>query len=173
MMHTVANILEIGRLKSNKLTFNMEQVKIDSIINDIYDNYKSFCVENSILIDKERIDGFEIITDRQMLRQLILNLFSNAIKYGQGKIIISTRKFENSTFEISVEDNGPGIDDNQKEKIFHLFEQGDKDVMTRRTTGTGVGLYFVKLLSTELNFSIDIDKSIILGGAKFILRGKL
>ena len=172
MMHTVANILEIGRLKSNKLIFNIEKVRIDSIIKDIHDNYKNYCLEHNITIDSSRVDSFEIMSDRQMIRQLILNLFSNAIKYGQGKILISAN-ITNSTFEISVEDNGSGIDDDQKAKIFNLFEQGDKDVMTRRTTGTGVGLYFVKLLSDELNFSITIEKSILLGGAKFILKGRL
>lgn len=72
---------------------------------------------------------------------------------------------------MGIEDNGDGISD--KEKIFELYEQGDNSKITRKSKGTGVGLHFVKYLCKELGMVIDVEKSTILGGARFLIKKDL
>ena len=74
-------------------------------------------------------------------------------------------------FEISIDDNGAGIKD--VTKIFDLYEQGDEDKVTRTAQGTGVGLHFVKYLCREMRIEIGVETSKHLGGARFVLRGKI
>ena len=80
-------------------------------------------------------------------------------------------KCKEDFFQISIDDNGPGIQD--VTKIFELYEQGDEDKVTRTAQGTGVGLHFVKFLCQEMKIDISVEKSKHLGGARFVLKGKI
>jgi two-component system sensor histidine kinase RstB len=100
------------------------------------------------------------------------NLFSNALKYGKGEVLITT-KLDNDKFQLTVEDNGDGIKEEDKVRIFNMFDQLDNQNLTRETQGTGIGLYFVKQLCGVLNYTIKIETSKKLKGASFIVSGTL
>lgn len=72
---------------------------------------------------------------------------------------------------VSIEDNGPGIQN--KEIIFELFNQDQNNDLTRTATGTGIGLYFVKLFSEQLGLQIKVERSPVLGGASFFIQGSM
>jgi len=76
-------------------------------------------------------------------------------------------------FILKIEDDGEGIKDKDKERIFDMFDQLDNKELTRDAKGTGIGLYLVKQLCNLLNYSIDIEKSQHLNGAAFVIRGLL
>ena len=98
---------------------------------------------------------------------LFSNIFSNAIKYGNNEVIITVSNNEDKNATISIEDNGPGIKD--KEAIFNLYSQEDNDLLKRTAKGTGVGLYFMKLLCDDLNISYKVEDRDIGAGTKFTL----
>jgi len=89
------------------------------------------------------------------LSQIIDNLISNAVKYNNKKICeIYIKCIDKSThYEISIADNGPGIADEYKEKIFDLFE----NLKTKKKSSSGIGLAIVKKLLTETNGRIWVD----------------
>jgi signal transduction histidine kinase len=87
------------------------------------------------------------------MQSIILNLIENAIKYGAQSVIQVGISQSDEEIIIQVSDAGPGIPDNEKERIFHrFFRLGNED--TRATKGTGIGLYLVKQLVQMQNGSI-------------------
>lgn len=87
------------------------------------------------------------------LRSIFLNLITNSIKYhsGKGVPVISVRSYvENDYLCLSVKDNGNGINETQKEKVFGLFQR-----LTTRGTGKGMGLYITKSLVESMGGNID------------------
>lgn len=109
---------------------------------------------------------FKADYDSHFINRALSNLITNAIKYGEGKVRISLT--DDSEFcYLSVEDNGPGIDEDFKKIIFDAFSRHDKS-RTRDTGGFGIGLAIVNKIMQWHHGSAVIGKS-ELGGAKFTL----
>ncbi|MES2675657.1 MAG: ATP-binding protein [Pseudomonadota bacterium] len=107
------------------------------------------------------------------LNLLVENLLSNAIKYGRGKILVSLHQQENGIL-LSIEDNGPGIEENFKQDIFKPFMRGEKNknevgIQGVSPKGYGLGMALVKRIADLHNVEITITTSAVLGGAKFTL----
>ncbi|MNT20586.1 Signal transduction histidine-protein kinase BarA [compost metagenome] len=95
------------------------------------------------------------IGDPQRLRQVMINLVGNAVKFtDQGSIHIET-KFSNGEINITVTDTGIGIAADQLEKIFERFTQGDASI-TRKYGGTGLGLHITKNLVEKMDGRIQV-----------------
>ena len=118
-------------------------------------------------VDVEIQPGLPVIqTDLIKLKQVFLNLISNAIKHNKSpkkKLVISSKK-KGNFYEFKVADNGPGVEPKYHEKIFQMFEtlrpKSEND-------NTGVGLPIVKKLVEEANGSIKVE-SVEGGGAAFV-----
>jgi len=167
MLDVVNNILDISKLKANKMNFLLSNFDIKDAVDDILKKYSSLVEKESIDLTCDFFhDNVKIKSDKNRVKQLLSNLISNAIKYGNGKINISTKLDKNGLI-FTIEDNGNGI--KNKTGIFDLFEQEESDDMTRTAKGTGVGLHFVKLLCDGLSIDMVLDDSQKLGGARFTL----
>ncbi|CAM2873874.1 two-component system sensor histidine kinase EnvZ [Vibrio rarus] len=101
---------------------------------------------------KENLPG--IYASYIPIRRTVSNLLVNAKRYGNNWIGITTGVSDNNQkVWISIEDNGPGIDDDQMQKVFEPFTRGDT---SRGSEGTGLGLSIVKRIITEHNATIDM-----------------
>ena len=167
MLDVVNSILDISKLKAHKMNFAISDFDIIECIEEIKNRYSSLIEKDGIEV-KENFNhsNLKIHSDRNRVKQLLSNLISNAIKYGNNIIEISINVVENRLI-VTIEDNGVGI--KNKDGIFELFEQDESDDMTRTAKGTGVGLHFVKLLCEGLEIGLKLEDSKNLGGAKFIL----
>lgn len=170
MLENIINIIDISKLKAGKLVLNMTHVNLADMFSDIQQRFASTSDQTGVSIVYDIAPGCMIRTDERRLSQVVGNILSNAVKYGNGQVMVESA-CENSHFHITVEDNGPGIKDDLK--IFDLYEQGDEDKVTRSAQGTGVGLHFVKYLCQELKIDIAVERSEKLGGARFVLRGEV
>ncbi len=167
MLETIINILDLSRLKSNKLEFKRERFTTLELIEGLLLKFDGLINEGEveILMDKENLDQI-LIFDKTRVMQIISNLLSNAIKYSNKKVSIYGI-LENDQLQLVLEDNGPGIE--KKDKIFELYEQEDDGDIKRASKGTGVGLHFVKLLCEGMNIDLSLEDSASLGGSKFTL----
>ncbi len=107
------------------------------------------------------------------LNLLLENLLANAVKYGRGKILISLYQHENKVV-LTVEDNGPGIEEYFKQNIFKPFIRGEEAAYECGASrapqkGYGLGMALVKRIADLHNVEIEITTSAALGGAKFTL----
>ena len=171
MLEEIVQLLELSKLKSNKLTYNVKSFDLCDTLKDITNQYKIFAKNHNTQIDVEYCNkNCFINSDDHRISQIISNILSNAIKYSKG-IVHMNFKCDDKYFEICVEDNGPGIQN--KEKAMELFEQTEGDVKTRHQKGTGIGLNFVKLLCNDLQIDYKLEDSKDLGGLSFTISKKL
>ena len=128
---------------------------INSIIYDIEELYEPLIEDKGQSLSVQLAESVEIWADRDMLFQAFANLLDNAIKYTpeKGTISIRTRK-SNRLWTLEIADNGPGIPDDQHEKVVQRFYRLDQ---SRTTPGSGLGLALVfavlKVHSMKLSFS--------------------
>lgn len=165
MLDEVEAILNIGRLKSKSININSSKIDIQRIIDDVLENFSSNIDDKNIEIEYDPI-GAVVYSDKKLMKNLFKNIISNAVKYCKDKIYISINN-KNDSIIITVEDNGSGIENT--ENIFDLFTIEEK-VENKTETGTGIGLYFVKLICENLSIIYEVTKSDKLGGAKFIFK---
>lgn len=169
MLSNVSNLLDISRLKSNKLPMHVEKIEIKPLIGEIVSNIAHTFKDKTCSIDIDMQKEVFTVTDRTRFEQIVSNVLSNAMKYGNGRVNIKLIT-EAECYYLSIEDNGEGI--KNKDGVFELFTSANND-LARVNHGSGVGLHFVKLLALELNISIAVEDSSTLGGAKFLLKGTI
>lgn len=99
--------------------------------------------------------------------QLVLNLLQNAVKYGGKTIRVSLRNIENQA-ELRVEDDGPGLLPEERERIFEPFYRVDRS-RSREIGGNGLGLAIVRRIARQYGGTVSAESS-DLGGACFVVR---
>lgn len=167
MLIDITHLLDLSKLKANKLHYNIKNINLISILKEVIG-------EHGGIIDEYKTDiSFDLCcnsciakSDPYRVKQILANVLSNAIKYSHGKVkvsIVCNKEFNH----IVVADNGDGI--SNVKGAFELFEQTEGNIETREQKGTGIGLYFVKLLCEDLKIKYFIEKSEELGGVKFNL----
>ena len=107
------------------------------------------------------------IADHRYLHRVVQNLAGNALRYAESTIIISAGVHKGEAF-VSVEDDGQGIPEADREKVFIPFARLD-DSRTRASGGYGLGLSIVSRIAFWFNGSMKVDESPELGGARFIM----
>lgn len=166
MLDNVNNILDISKLQTQKLHYNQRLFSLNQLTISLLEQYESLLQIKKINVDFLLDEVHEIYSDEYRVKQIISNIISNAIKYGNKAINIEIKNLKTGIV-FCIDDDGKGIQD--KEAVFNLYEQGNKSLMTRETQGTGIGLYFVKLLCNDLNIDYAIEDSKLLSGTRFIL----
>jgi len=164
MLDNVNNILDLSKLQSHKLSYQKRLFSLSDAINSVVEQFDLLIQTKDIKISFLTTGVDEIYSDEYRVKQIINNILSNAIKYGKDKIQIEVIK-SNTAIEVYIDDNGKGIAN--KESIFNLYEQGSVSLITRETNGTGIGLYFVKLMCLDLKISYTLKDSEVLGGTRF------
>ncbi len=184
LLDIINQILDMSKIEANKLELDNVEFNLKKVVNSV-------CMVMGIKLD-EKSQNLSVIYegefnnifigDETRISQVITNLLSNSIKFTpeQGNIQIRIEEVEdidnNSILKISISDNGIGISEEQRERIFHSFEQADGST-SRRFGGTGLGLAIckriVEMMDGEIWVESELDK-----GATFIFtiqlkKGKL
>lgn len=162
------NLLEWSRLQSKKLKPNFQSVNINEIIKDVFELLKHIAEQKFISLTFESNSTSNISADREMVKTVLRNLITNAIKFTDvnGQIILKT--FENNKIlYIEILDNGIGMDETTKNNLFKL-EVKNSIIGTNGEKGTGLGLILCKEL-TELNNGKITVESEIDKGTKFTI----
>lgn len=160
MLDNTENILNIKRLEDGRLKAKIKVVKIKPIILKVLDHYSSLLLDKDINLN---LDDIEVYSDENLLFYLFKNIISNAIKYGDSKIYIESKREDFDCF-VKICDDGKGV--KKGEKIFDLFFMSE-EIVHKSTTGTGVGLYFVKKICETLKIEYYVANSTVLKGAEF------
>ncbi len=152
----VDNVLLVTQVENKNNTSDLKPINLSDLIEHTVNRYFEMYIENKWL--KLNISPNLLIQgDKDLLPSLIINLIENAIKYSYETLQISlTLKAENTKVLFEVSDQGCGIPDSEKEKIFEKFyRSGNED--TRKTKGTGIGLFIVKQICNVHQASITVS----------------
>jgi len=175
LLSLVGNVLDLSRLDADKLTLNIERVSpleltcevVKSIEIDAHRKNLSIRVEGDVPM------SLTIDTDRVRLRQILLNVVANAVKFtarGAVHIVLKVETFgDGDRVVVDVSDTGIGIDTEQREFLFEPFGQADPTI-ARLHGGTGLGLALSSRLANRLGGSLELRWSEPGKGSTFRLR---
>ncbi len=137
----------ISKLESGELPLNKEAFVIQELVTDAFDALSIKAKEKGInlSIKKGCETPIKVYADKEKIRQVLLNLLDNSIKYGkpEGHTVASVYKVDEESVLVEISDNGLGIDKAQLQRVFERFFRADKN-RSRAEGGTGLGLAIVK-----------------------------
>ena len=165
----INNIVDLSKIEAGFFKLNLSNNNIVEVVEEIVMSVTNLIDSNglNIIFDTD-IEEKIIACDIEMIERIVLNLLSNAIKFSdEGSGIFVDIKDKNEFVEISVKDNGIGIEDDYLDMIFDRFKQVDKS-LSRNAEGTGVGLSLVKSIVELHGGSINV-KSEFGKGSEFIV----
>ncbi|MDP6925418.1 MAG: HAMP domain-containing sensor histidine kinase [Candidatus Scalindua sp.] len=144
MTDLIDDILDISKMEAKKIDWQMENLSVAKVIGRALEVTNSFIEMYQLEVVEDIESGLpEIVGDSDKLKQVVINLVSNAVKFTQeGPIICRARKI-NDEVTISVIDKGIGIAEDDQEKIFEKFSQV-RNGLTDKVKGTGLGLAICK-----------------------------
>ena len=163
----INNIVDLSKIEAGFFKLNLSNNNIVEVVEEIVMSVTNLTDSKGLnIIFDTNIEEKIIACDIEMIERIVLNLLSNAIKFSdEGAGIFVEVKDKNEFVEISVKDNGIGIEDDHLDMIFDRFKQVDKS-LSRNAEGTGVGLSLVKSIVELHGGSINV-KSEIGKGSEF------
>lgn len=141
LISLVENILSVTRLEEGKIQLHLATELLEDVIQEALQHLDRRASEHSIVVQlKDELLLVKI--DARLIVQVLVNLIGNAIKYTQtGSLITISAEKKGGNVIVQVADNGPGIEDEQKEKVFKLFySDANKAIDSRRSIGIGLAL---------------------------------
>ncbi len=160
LTHLVNNLLFLSRADARSLNIRMESFDLYEFVRRTIDLIQPLAEEKNqkILLEGQSITG---MADRTLLKQALLNLLDNAIKYSPKNetIPVRIRQDNSNTILIQVMDNGPGIPQEHKERIFERFYRVDKG-RSREMGGSGLGLAIARWAVQMQGGRISVDSRI-------------
>ncbi len=162
LLTLINDILDISKIEAGKVGIEKHEVNITQILKEMYDIFLIKADEKGIELLLEIEEGVPeyLLIDEIRVRQILINLLSNALKFthkGFVKLHCSQHKRagEHIDLHIDVIDSGIGVEENQVDKIFDLFEQQDNQ-STREYGGTGLGLSISRKLALMMNGNVYV-----------------
>lgn len=170
----LSDVIDYSKIETSELEIQKRPFALTTTLDQVVQLFEHMASEKSIKlsysIDTDVPTG--ILTDENRLRQILINLVANAIKFtGQGSVkILVERGNRRDMLKFTVEDTGIGIPQGQMEKLFKPFTQIDES-SSRKYGGTGLGLVIVKNLVEILGGKISVDSQVGQGSSfSFTLR---
>lgn len=170
LVRLIDDILDLSAIEAGRVPLTPEVVPVDDLIARNLEIIRSVARRFDVRVQVDELPpGLSIWADRRRLKQVLLNLATNAAKYNRrgGTLTISARLISDSTAEFSVSDQGQGINSEQMTRLFEPFERFGAAGGT--VEGTGIGLTICKRLVQLMQGSIDVE-SIVGTGSIFRVR---
>lgn len=157
----VKDLLNLSRLESGRLETDFNTLDVNSLINDTLRNLKRLINKNCITLKLSLSDNLpKVLSDYDMLKQLLIIFLDNAIKFSSNNGILKVTTYaEGKNIYITIEDNGIGIPKDEIQYLGEKFFKSDKSRNTM-TEGTGLGLSIAKRLVKVLNGYYSIESEL-------------
>jgi signal transduction histidine kinase len=162
LLNLIDSLLDVAKIEAGKMDIRIESVKVDEIIQGAISTIEPTLKNGDVRLIQEIASGIPTLNnDREKLRQIIVNLLDNAVKFTErGEIKISASQ-QNGSLRLVVSDTGTGIQNEELNRIFEEFHRGDLS-SEQKYRGTGLGLAivkkFVNLLGGEIVVESDVGK---------------
>jgi PAS domain S-box-containing protein len=154
----INDILDIDKIASGNMRFDLQEKALAGLLESAVSANTAFAQKFGARIALQPVDAsLRILIDEARFEQIVTNLVSNAAKFSPPGGEIQVRVDEaNATVRISVSDQGPGIPENFRSRVFEKFSQQDSSA-ARRANGTGLGLHITRELVEHMGGRIGFD----------------
>ncbi len=171
LLNLINEVLDLAKVESGSISLNLEPINVVDLIEEMEGLFQSIANNYDIRFSMA-LDSSMMLTaraDKTRLKQVILNLVSNAIKYNHkgGSVTVACKPVNHKTLQVDVIDTGPGISINDQDKLFEPFNRlGNENSVVE---GTGIGLAVTKELVELMEGSIGL-KSRLGEGSHFYIK---
>lgn len=142
LLHLINDVLDMAKIEAGRMNLNPEKFRVSEIFEEVTSITSTLASEKNLalFIEETSDEEAEVYADRTRIRQVMINLVNNSIKFTEkGKIAVKVAPMEGGRVLISVKDTGIGIPPEKLESVFQEFTQVDTST-TRKVGGTGLGL---------------------------------
>lgn len=159
LLGLISGVLDLTRIESGKVAYDLAHVRVDGLLGGLDALVAPQAAAKKLVLEYvgAPID-LVVIADREKLRQILLNLLSNAIRYtpADGHIVMTAAAHGDTTVVITVCDNGPGIPLDRQADVFEPFVQLDRS-LTQTREGVGLGLSISRDLAHGMNGELSVE----------------
>lgn len=159
----IDGLLDLSRIDSGQLAIEEEQVEVGAVIREAMELVGPLAASRHIELMNSTPSGVEfyVVADRRCLRQVLINLLDNALKYtpDHGSVEIDVRVLTDECTRISVTDSGPGIPSDLLDDVFQPFKRLER-VADERHDGTGLGLALCDRMMEEMGGSVSVTSTV-------------
>lgn len=170
----IDDILDLSKVEAGKLELSEMKTDLTALLEDVANIFTTTAKRKNIALTFHREDtvpGY-IFTDSMRLKQVLINLIGNALKFTEQGVIDVIARRRGDKLEFEVRDTGIGIATEHQPKLFQPFQQADSS-MTRKFGGTGLGLSLSKKIAQTLHGDLWLEKSEPGKGSVFIASVRL
>ncbi len=170
LLEIINEILDITRIEAGRMPLHLSEFRLPELIQEVMAELDPIIARSKLAVSAALDPSLPpVYSDRQKVKQIVVNLLSNALKFThEGSVkVLASYEVATATLHIAVEDTGIGIDAIHQEKIWEDFQQVDSSP-TRAYGGTGLGLSICRRLAAMLDGRISL-KSAAAQGSTFTL----
>ena len=156
----VNDLSMLSRAERGKLLFEVEQIAIPELVNELVDNYQPEAHKKGLKLNADFSSEVDSLSSSKLyVREILQNFITNSLKYTEhGSITIQVHNYP-SGVAFSVSDTGIGISRGDQQRVFDKFFRSE-DYRTHKTNGTGLGLYVTAKLSNLLRANISLSSEL-------------
>ena len=154
LLNLINDILDISKIEAGRIDLDITEFSLKELVDEVVEESSSLLVGKSIRLEADVDEQIKMTSDRRRVKQILINLVSNAIKFtDEGLVSITGKYLSLDKVEISVSDTGIGIKKEDMKKLFKPFQQLDMS-SSKKYEGTGLGLHLCYRLTELLGGTI-------------------
>jgi PAS domain S-box-containing protein len=170
LLNLINEVLDIARIEAGRVDLSLEPVRIGPLVQEVVDLTQSLAESANVqlCVNLAEFEARFVRADKQRLRQILLNLISNGIKYNspQGRLIVACEETPDNRLRITIDDTGAGIPADKVSRLFTPFDRLGAE--TSNIEGTGLGLALSFQLAQAMGGLLGCS-SIVGEGSKFFI----
>lgn len=156
LLELITEILDLSKIEAGKMELSEETVVLDDVLSETQRLFRDKTGAQGLAFETAATRGVTLAADRLALKQMLINLVSNALKFTPhgGRIDVRSRRTDDGNLELAVADTGPGMNQEELEQAVGAFGQTAEG---RKAGGTGLGLTLTAALAHLHGGRLDID----------------
>ena len=168
LIRLVENVLQFARSGGGRRRLEPDSVPLDGLVRETLEAFRPLAAARGVTLRAEVPGGAAVRADPSALRQVLLNLLDNAVKYGpRGQTVSVAAQVLNGRTRIAVDDQGPGIPLGDRDRVWQGYYRLQREARSA-VAGSGIGLAVVRSLATEMGGRTWVEDTDT-GGARFVV----
>lgn len=169
LLTLVTDVLDLAKIEAGRMEFNLTSIDLPLLLREVLAMHGSHAQKKNLVFELDETSvPSRVFADPVRLRQILLNLTSNALKFTERGRVIMRASMQDEQVRIEVQDTGVGISELEQKIIFEKFRQSETFV-TRNHEGTGLGLTLAKELVEHMGGTIGVSSTPGVGSTFFVL----
>lgn len=160
LLNLINDVLDISKIEAGELKVSCAAFSMRDMVNQVAESLKPLAEQKGVSLTVEIAPDVDTLdSDERRIRQVLINVVNNAVKFTETGEVRITCRTRNSRIEVAVKDSGIGIKDEDMDKLFQPFQQLDTGT-SRRYEGTGLGLSVCKRILDMLGGDIHVKSQL-------------